>query len=266
MPSSEVAISDREMQRAIEALMPIVTREAKARKRRLPASIELDDMLQAGRMAAWEAVRKFDGRGDLKAFTVQLVRQRMTDYQRAEHPAGRNGPPVAFVTDEDLDAQIAQPGADPTAAAAEARETYEAIMRGMGPRRRHIVEKLIAGESQVDIAGSLGVSASRVCQMVDEGVNGKKRNRTPDAFDPASVPLTMDDPVPAPTRNRRNKYRELLDRMGARSACVLGNVQAASLVAEMKKLRVACAYRAVSETTTKVWREPSAAQRAGSEL
>ncbi len=272
----------------IVALMPIIRREAFAFIKNLPAHFELNALIQQGRLAAWEAIQKFDGRGTLEGYAVLVIRNRFIDFQRTHHPAGRNGNNIVFESLDDerddgsacddlladahhdnarCDGEQNFGHADPTADAVIDKLTYEHAMAGMDPRRRAVVERVIAGEAKEDIAASLGVSASRVSQLLSEAATGKRRNKTPDTFDPASVPLRMGVPIPPPAgKVRRNRFKELADATPAGGSRVLGIVQARSFISQLKKMKIRHIFRiSESGTTAEVWREPTAEQLRGAQ-
>jgi RNA polymerase sigma factor (sigma-70 family) len=246
---------------AIKALQPIVQREAAKLARTLPSSVTLDDLKAAGLEGAWQAARDFNGSGSLQAFAAQRIHQRMMDYLRTTHPAGRSGKKIVAASGDD-EIDLAASDDDPTTRL-EHSQQFEAAMRTMKPRNRAVVECVLAGQPSRDIAAGLGISASRVSQMVNEAVSGKKRNRTPDSFDPASVPLYMGKPVPPVQKRRRNKFRELMNATPATGSRVLGTVQANSFMSEMKKAGIPYVFRTLTPTTVEVWREPSAEQMRG---
>jgi len=240
--------ADRAQAAAIQAHMPMVERKARKLHARLPASVVLDDLVQAGRVAVWRALQSFDGRGDVGAHVAQRVGFALVDYLRETHPAGRNGPAVVHVNDDDLALLVADD--DPAAEVQRAQE-FEAVMGKFTPASRASIQRVLAGKP----ASGLGVSAAKVAAMLDG-----KRDKTPATFDPAAVPLHMGVPVPPAQRKRRNKFRELLELTPATGSCVLGNVQARSFISELKKAGIRYAARAMSPTTMQVWREPSPEQ------
>lgn len=238
------------MHDAIATLMPIVKREASKLARKLPPSVTLDDLEQAGRVAAWRAVQAFDGRGSLQAFAAQRIQQRLLDYLRKAHPAGRSGKRPVPVSDEEAIGML--PADDDPAAEVQRAQEFEAQMKKFTPASRKAIEAVLAGRP------GPGPSAARVSAML-EG----KRDRTPAAFDPAAVPLRMGVPVPPVNRKTRNRYRELVDLTPATGSRVLGITQAKSFVSELKKAGIRYVLRTVSPTTIEVWREPSPEQLKG---
>ena len=249
-----------DMSAKIVAMMPIIRREAFSFIKKLPASVELDKLIQQGRLAAWEAITKFDGRGNLNAYAVTIIRQRFIDFQRTHHPAGRNGNNIVFESLGDDEREDVSDHADPTADAVIDKLTYEEAMASMEPRRRAVVERVLAGEPKEAIASSLGVSASRVSQLLDDAVHGKKRNRTPEAFDPDAPVLIRNAPIPPILRPQSNKFIRLMNRMHAGDAFDLDKVQANSLVSQLKRSGVRHLRRELPNGRVRVVREPSAEQ------
>jgi len=237
---------------ALQDMAPIIKREAGKLHRKLPASVTLDEVEQAARIAAWQALQDFDGRGNVQAFATQRIQQRLIDFQRAEHPAGRNGAKPVPVSDDEAAAMV--PGDDDPAASVELAQQFESQMRKFAPGARAAIERAIAGKS------SPGVSAAKVSAML-EG----KRDKTPASFDPDSVPVLMGLQVPSIQRKRVNRFAKLLNRLPSGGAYRLGRVQAESLASEAKKQGVRYALRAdpQSETLMLFFREPSPEQLKG---
>jgi RNA polymerase sigma factor (sigma-70 family) len=247
---------------AIKELMPIVRAEARRMSRTLPPSVTLEALQAAGMEGAWQAARDFDGSGTLQGFAGQRIKQRMIDWVRVEHPAGRRGNKIAGTCGDDELALIASDD-DPTARLEQSQE-FEALMQSMKPGNRAVVERVLAGQKKQDIAAGLGVSAVRVSQLVNEAVGSKRKDRTPDNFDPAAVRLFMGQPVPPAQRKRVNRFRQMLDRMPATGHYELDPVIAQNLIAEMKKAKVRYCIRTLDSGLIGVWREPSSEQLKGS--
>lgn len=96
----------------IKAFEPALRRIASAKKRTLPASITLDELMQAGRVAVWKASNKWDGRGNFEAFASERVGFAFKDYLRSIKPGGRNGPEVVTEELDDHSAFIEAPQHD----------------------------------------------------------------------------------------------------------------------------------------------------------
>lgn len=261
--------AQRKVDAAIEALMPIVHSEVSKRMRGLPANIERDDLLQVGRLAAWEAVTKFDGRGNIESYARKLLRDRLTDHLRTTFPAGgRNGNLVRLVSDQDVDLDARHEGGDPTAEAAEAKEHLQAQLGALSPKLRAVALATLAGQSGIEIAAKRGVTPSRVCQQLrdvaESCASGKAARKTPASFDPDAVPLYIGKPVPPVDRKQMSKFRRLVELTPATGSRVLGTVQANSFISELKRAGLRWCKREVSSTTVEVWREPSPEQLKGS--
>ena len=82
-----------------------------------------------------------------------------------------------------------------------------------------------------------------------------------DSFDPGAVIIEM-NVTRKPAKGRMNRNQALIARMPATGSVVLAKAQAESLRTEMKRMGVRYMTQAVSETLTRVWREPSAEQMA----
>jgi DNA-directed RNA polymerase specialized sigma subunit len=183
----------------------------------------------AGLVGAWQAARDFDGRGDREAFARQRIKQRMLDYLRTSHPAGRSGLKIVATGGDEEAQDVAAP--DDVLATVTARQELDALS---GAEKREAAKHLPPA----------------------------KRKTSPN-FDPKAVKLHKGQPVPAPQRKRVNKYRQMLDRMTATDHCELDPVVANSLVSEMKKAKVRHCFRTLDNGLVGVWREPSAEQLKG---
>jgi RNA polymerase sigma factor (sigma-70 family) len=85
----------------IKAFEPALRRIASARMRTLPASITLDELVQAGRVAVWRASEKWDGRGDFEAFASERVGWAFKDYLRTLAPGSRHEKSIQFIRIDD---------------------------------------------------------------------------------------------------------------------------------------------------------------------
>ena len=236
---------------ALQDMAPIIKREAGKLHRKLPASVTLDEVEQAARIAAWQALQDFDGRGNVRAFATQRIQQRLIDFQRTEHPAGRNGAKPVPVSDDEAAALV--PADDDPAASAELAQQFEVQMKKFAPGARAAIERAIAGKP------SPGVSAAKVAAML-EG----KQPRTPAAYDPLTVPIRIGVPVPpmAPPA-RKNKSAMLLQRMPSGSSVLLAKAAAKSLTSLMQAQKIRYTQRKRSDTLIEVWREPTTEQLKG---
>ena len=244
---------------ALRDLEPLVRRVAGAAHRSMPASADLDDVRQTARIAAWEALQAFDGRGSLSAFAAQCMQRRIIDWQRQQCPGGRGAEPALVVGDDAL-ADMAG-DADP-ARDIERAQQYAARVQQIPVKHRAVAKRILAGERTNDVAADMGLSASRVSQQVAETVAHLQivPPRVSSQFDPASVLIRMGS-MPAPTK-RVNKYRQLLGRIPATGSVVLHASAAAALCSEFKRARIAYMTCAAGPGKVEVWREPSPAQRA----
>jgi hypothetical protein len=216
--------------------------------RTLPASVTLDELVQAGRVAVWQASGKWNGQGDFEAFASERVNWAFKDYLRKLKPGGRNGPAVEFVDVDDAHGLAAD---DDTAAECQRRQQFEETMSALPAKDRDAVARALAGKPG-------GPSAAKVVAMV-EG----KRNRTPDGFDPDSVPVLMNLPVPPLAEPKVSRFARLLDRMPAGSAVELGNLQAEALIRHSRTRGIKCVRRKKTATTMLVFREPTDKQLKG---
>lgn len=234
------------------------------RKRGLPASVTLDELVQAGMVGAWEASQRFDGRGRLEGFAAIRIHGAMLDWLREAHPVGRDGPEVTFVSiddDEGHEALHLRDASDP-AAEVERDQAAKARLRALPPRERKVVQQVLAGREVAQVGAGMGVSGSRASQLVASATRRMEtaRERTPDTFDPQAVPITLGAKIPSPQRARRNRFRELMERMPATGSVTLAPAPAASLVAEFKKAGVRFVKRTLDDGRVMVTREPAPEQ------
>lgn len=244
----------------LRAMQPLCRGTAVKLVRRLglPANIALGDLVQAGMVGAWQAIERFDGRGTLASFAAQRIRGAMLDYLRQDHPAGRGGPKLSFVSLDDEDSVMQMPAENDHARDLEARQLAESRLRALSPAKRRVVRDVLAGKGLKQIGDELGVSASRASQLVAEAVQtmNNSRPKTPDSFDPDAVPLIYDAMVPRVIQPRVNRYRRLMERMSPGVSVVLAQSAASSLVSEFKKAGLKFARRRLPDGTYLVTREP----------
>jgi RNA polymerase sigma factor (sigma-70 family) len=237
------------LESAIKALQPIVRREAQRLKRKVPDSVTTDDLEAAGLEGAWQAARDFNGDGNLEAFASERIKQRMLDYLRKTHPAGRSGKKiVATAGDDELALLVAE---DDPAAEVQRAQDFDVQMDKFTPERRAAIQRTLAGKP----GGS--VSAAKVTALLD----GKKA-AAPSNYDPQAVPIRMGVVVPpnAGAFKRPNRAALLLARMPAGGSVLLTHAAASTLVKTMRAEKVRYATHKRSETLTEVWREPTAEQ------
>jgi hypothetical protein len=101
--------------------------------------------------------------------------------------------------------------------------------------------------------------------MVKEGADhlAKPVRRIPENFDPRSIRIINNAPVPPVHKARRNTCREVIAQLAPTQSTVLANAIADSVVAQMKKDGVRYCVRSVSPTAKQLWREPSPEQLKG---
>jgi RNA polymerase sigma factor (sigma-70 family) len=154
---------------------------AGALKRRLPPSVDLDDLTQAGAIGLMQAASSFDASRGIKFATYAEFRIRgaMLDYlrrlkfarrsesQRAEHlePLSLDG----FATEDREGLQDSSPAFEQTIIARDmAKQAFQALPRGKGAAicRRYFFRD----ETQTQIARDAGVSTPRINQVIAECV------------------------------------------------------------------------------------------------
>lgn len=82
----------------------------------------------------------------------------------------------------------------------------------------------------------------------------KKTRAAAPAFDPLTIEVKKDRPLPPAITSSASRYQALLDRMQPGYSVDLPTAAAKSLVSAAKKAKVKLATRAIDETTTGVWR------------
>jgi hypothetical protein len=82
----------------------------------------------------------------------------------------------------------------------------------------------------------------------------KKPRAAAPAFDPLTIELKKDRPLPPSITSAASRYQALLDRMQPGDSVDLPTAAAKSLVSAAKKAKVKLATRAIDDTTTGVWR------------
>lgn len=263
---------------ALLALRPLCRTIAHKLVRRLglPASVQIDELVQAGMVGAWQAIQRFDGRGKLEGFASIRIQGAMLDWLRQEHPVGRGGPQVEFVSlDDDADGEheaLQLPAADDPAAELERDEAAKARLRALPPRERRVVQQVLAGRQVAEVGARLGVSESRASQLVASAVTRLETagERTPAGFDPAAVPISMGVKIPkvvsttqfAPgvRKPRRNRWREMVQLMPATGSVILAPTLANNLISELKRAGLRYARRTLADGRVMVVREPSKEQ------
>lgn len=245
--------------KAIKALAHIAKRQAATVYRRLPASIDVQDLEQSALIAIAKAVENFDGRGSLEAFCARRARFAIFDFLRQTHPAGRNGPQVHLVSDDEC-ADLA----DDFDHAQELinRRHLQSRLKDMKPMHRETVEKVLSGQAQKDVARAMGLSESAVSLRLSRAVQTPESGRSSPLFDPDAVPIKTgeDFPMLAPA-GRVNKSQKMALRMPATGWVELAHKPAQSLTDYFKRSRIAYISVKASLTTTIVIREPSDAQK-----
>jgi RNA polymerase sigma factor (sigma-70 family) len=252
MPGSQVAAGLRDLE-------PLVKREAARVMRKLPASIDVQDVQQAARDGAWEALKKFDGRGKLEPFALQHIRWAITDWQRKTHPAGRDGPSLVFEGEEALDDLASD---DNQAASVEQKDHLISRLRGMPASKRGTVVQVASGVPMNEVAKALNVSPSRVSQLVREAVESKPSARMTAAFDPAAVQIKT-GPLPIERKPQKiSKHVQTMRRMCAGGYVEMAHSQAGALARVMWEAGIQYAKAKFSATTSLVIREPTPEQLA----
>lgn len=231
---------------ALRDLEPLVRRVAGSAHRSMPASADLEDVRQVARIAAWEASKKFDGRGTLEGFAAQCMRSRIIDWQREQTPGGRNSPGYQFTDIEDAH-DLAGP--DDPAGDLEHLRGFEACMSALPKTVRRQAEGVLAGR---------GKSSEKLLSLVE---SSPKRRAASPAFDPDAVRFEIGG-MPPPKPVQRTKAQILVDRWPAQGAATVGTQLYAALKRAFSAAGVPYMVVKTSDTTYWVCREPSPEQRA----
>jgi hypothetical protein len=211
----------------------------------MPASADIEDVRQIARIAAWEADVEFVGTGSREGFISQRVQRRIIDWQRQQTPGGRDSPGYQFA---DVDDAHDLAGPDDPAGDLEHSREFEARMSALPKAVREQAEGVLSGR---------GKSSDKLLSLVE---SAPKRAASSTAFNPDAVLIRMGS-MPS-TKERTNKYRQLMDRMPATGSVVLHTVAAEALRCELKEAGLAYMTCGAGPGKTEVWREPSPEQRA----
>ena len=145
--------------------------------RLFPAAVEVEDLVGAGQVALVEAAQRYQpDRGEFRAYASARVRGAMIDAIRSSNIVGRrayaNGVRVsvgslAAPIKPDGDGTLEEVIPDPRPSVEEIVEQRAQLAEilSLPEREREIVIRAAAGEQQVEIAGSMSVSPSRVSQI-----------------------------------------------------------------------------------------------------
>lgn len=249
------------MKEELSQLRPFVKGVAARLIRRLslPVSVTQDELEAAGLVGAWEAVKRFDGRGTLEGFASTRIRGAMLDWLRTTHPLGRNGPSATFI---ELDDNVDLPadGASPEVEAARLSEAAHRL-RALTPGERRLAKKVLAGEQLKDIAAAEGVDPTRITQRLNGAIARmeKGHSKIPDSFDPKAVKVVVGEKVPR-TQAPRGKIVELLARIPPRGSVRLEAGIADSLCRAMRERKIRYARRKLPGGLVHITREPSPEQ------
>jgi RNA polymerase sigma factor (sigma-70 family) len=158
----------------IEKHLPEVRAIALNLKRRLPPSIEVDDLVQQGSLGLMHAADRFDPAVgiDLITYARRRVIGAMLDSIRRRHWADANAAPL-----ETADQVPAEETTEATVVRKqERREITRAVVR-LPDRELHIVQRRYRdGEHLQNIAPSLALSPSRIGQLHQQALAKLRRD------------------------------------------------------------------------------------------
>ena len=244
--------------KAIKALSHIAKKQATSVIRRLPASVCVEDLKQAGMIGIANAVETFNGQGSLEAYAAKKARFAIFDFLRETHPAGRNGPKIDFVSEDEIANLVST---DNQADEAADKQFLTRKLQAMTPHQRDAISSVFSGKSQKDIATAAGVSESAISLRIKAGLAVPENNAASKIFDPHAVLIKTGDDFPIDKPVRRNKNREIISRMPAGGWVLLATKQAESLADCFRDLKIPYLKVKASSTTAVVIREPSDAQK-----
>jgi RNA polymerase sigma factor FliA len=153
-------------EREIAAALPIVQQEASIAKRRYPR-VEREELVGVGQVALVEAATRFrtDRGATFRHFARLRVRGAMIDLVRGEIRRRLPGRAVRVESLHDLDERHEPCAAVTPDTMLEQLATIE-LLAGLPERERAVIVRTrIEGESCLDVAEDLGVSAARVSQL-----------------------------------------------------------------------------------------------------
>jgi RNA polymerase sigma factor for flagellar operon FliA len=153
-------------EREIAAALPIVQQEASIAKRRYPR-VEREELVGVGQVALVEAATRFrsDRGATFRHFARLRVRGAMIDLVRGEIRRRLPGRAVRVESLHDLDERHEPCAAVTPDTMLEQLATIELLASLPERERAVIVRTRIEGESCLDVAEDLGVSAARVSQL-----------------------------------------------------------------------------------------------------
>lgn len=166
---------------ALRRLRPTVQRVARRLIGRLPASVELDDMVQAGMIAAAGALQRYDpaGGASLETFVARCALGGMLEELRRADPigvftrrklraAGDPGP-VEQAWPEDLDPADPTPGPLAVLLERERAARLEAELARLPDRPREVLRLALEGDLALHEIGSIfGISGARAWQIAHD--------------------------------------------------------------------------------------------------
>jgi RNA polymerase sigma factor for flagellar operon FliA len=152
--------------REIAAALPIVQQEASIAKRRYPR-VEREELVGVGQVALVEAATRFrkDRGATFRHFARLRVRGAMIDLVRCEIRRRVGSRAVRVESLHDLDERH-EPCAAATPDTMLEQLATIGLLAGLPERERAVIVRTrIVGESCLDVAEDLGVSAARVSQL-----------------------------------------------------------------------------------------------------
>lgn len=159
----------------VEEHLPLV--RLVVRRMNIPAHLDRADLEQEGLFGLVDAIRRFDAsRGyQLGTYAVPRIRGWVIDALRRAEGRGvrlqleqrlRARSLDALRDDVGFDPPVTRPGPEQIFLRAEAEEVIDEWIDGLDQGERYIVEQRVAGRCMADIGAELGITESRVCQIL----------------------------------------------------------------------------------------------------
>ena len=163
------------MDSRLRAYLPLIRRIARRQIARLPASVEMDDMVQAGLIGAWGLLQREDE--PLDAYLSARIRGAMLDELRRTDPLSRHGRDRQQADSLTFEPLGSHDCVDPALGPEERLSAQQMVTAALAaferlPARvqRALVLYYESGLPMAEIGAELGVTESRVSQMLDGAI------------------------------------------------------------------------------------------------
>jgi|GEM_PF-6016923 len=167
----------------VENHLWLVGNIARKWRRRIPPSVEFDDLTQAGYMGLINAAQRFDAaKGTFRLLATYRVHGAIVDYLRSLDTVSKNqrrqitdGEAEGFVEfshdEHTCEMQSTQESPEEAMMALEFAQQLRSLTEGLTGRQRTIIQEYYyAGRTMRDIGSDLGCGEPRVCQINKAGI------------------------------------------------------------------------------------------------